>query len=1112
MPSNRSTPPSASDDSLMAQLLDEFTDQLNAGQQPDVEALLVKYPEMSATLRPVLEALQSVYEVSHSGDSPLEPSSGGEAHIKQRRLGDFRVLREIGRGGMGVVYEAEQISLGRTIALKVLPFAAVMDEKAITRFKNEARAAGTLHHPHIVPVHSVGNERGVYYYAMAFIKGLTLAEVIRGLRAQVVSGGGQDRGQLQLEDFMAGATPSKPGSCDEGTSHDTGTFADRVEGKATEPTSPAVSTVRELRAAISTCRGSFDRGFFRRVARIGIEAGEALHHAHEHGIVHRDIKPGNLMLDTAGKLWVTDFGLARIATDPCMTMTGDIVGTLRYMAPEQAQAHRIVVDHRADVYSLGVTLYELMTLQPAFDGVSREALLRQLAFDEPLPPRQINPYIPADLATIVSKAISKSPDERYASAQEMVDDLRAFLDERPIAAKPPTLLQRAGKWSSRNRPLVASAAVILVLSTIGLSISNLLVSRERNEKQAQAARAESEAANARAVNEFITDLLAQADPSNEPDRNIRLRDVLDAAAITIDERFEDQPLVEAAIRYTLGSTYAGLGENTAAEQHLEQSRSLRERELGSEHPDTLTSTLRLAEVIIELGRYSDAERLATESLEISRQSLGADDITTLRSLHTFASAAFHQARYQEAQSLHQEVLERRRRVLGELHPETLGSMHDLATVVCKQGEYEEAASLHKEVLEIKRSVLGNEHPATLTSMQGLANAVYALQRYQEAASLHTEVLGIKRRVLGDEHPATLDSINNLASVVSGLGRNKEAESLFKEVLEIRRRVQGDDHPDTLGCLNNLANVVLGLGRRLEAESLFKEVLEGKRRVLGDEHPGTLSSINNLAVVVYQLGKRLEAESLFKEVLESKRRVLGVEHPETLTGMHNLATLVYELGRYEEAALQFKEVLEMRRRVLGPEHAETLASINDLASAFSGLARYQEAESLFQEVLGLQRRVLGDEHPLTRISVENLSFVYGDWCWHLATDAQPEKRDPEKAIQLARLAVELNPESASNFNNLGVALYQAGQYQESADELEKADAMIDGGDRPHRMFLAMAYWQLGNKERARATFAEGAAWIEENPTEEGSRFRDEAEQLLGLTAEDRAELIADYLRK
>lgn len=1054
----------------MAELLDEFTDQLNAGQHPDLEALLVKYPEISATLRPVLEALQSVYEVSHSGDSPLEPSSVGEAHIEQRRLGDFRVLREIGRGGMGVVYEAEQISLGRTIALKVLPFAAVMDEKAITRFKNEARAAGTLHHPHIVPVHSVGNERGVYYYAMAFIKGLTLAEVIRGLRAQVVSGGGQDRGQLQLKDFMAGVTPAMRGALDKGTSADAGMLARTVEDGATEPTSVAVSTARELRAAISTCRGAFDRGFFRRVARLGIEAGEALHHAHEHGIVHRDIKPGNLMLDTSGKLWVTDFGLARIATDPCMTMTGDIVGTLRYMAPEQALAHRIVVDHRADVYSLGVTLYELMTLQPAFDGVTGEALLRQLAFDEPLPPRQMNPYIPKDLATIVSTAISKSPDERYSSAQEMVDDLRAFLDERPIAAKPPTLLQRAGKWSSRNRPLVASAAVILVLSTIGLSISNLLVSRERNEKQAQAARAESEAANARAVNEFITDLLAQADPSNEPDRNIRLRDVLDAAAITIDERFEDQPLVEAAIRYTLGSTYAGLGENTAAEQHLEQSRSLRERELGSEHPDTLTSTLRLAEVMIELGRYSDAERLATESLEISRQSLGADDITTLRSLHTFASAAFHQARYQEAQSLHQEVLERRRRVLGELHPETLGSMHDLATVVCKQGEYEEAASLHKEVLEIKRSVLGNEHPATLTSMQGLANAVHALQRYQEAASLHTEVLGIKRRVLGDEHPATLDSINNLASVVSGLGRNKEAESLFKEVLE------------------------------------------GKRRVLGDEHPGTLSSINNLAVVVYQLGKRYEAESLFKEVLESKRRVLGVEHPETLTGMHNLATLVYELGRYEEAALQFKEVLEMRRRVLGPEHAETLASINDLASAFSGLARYQEAESLFQEVLGLQRRVLGDEHPLTRISVENLSFVYGDWCWRLATDAQPEKRDPEKAIQLARLAVELNPASANNLNNLGVALYRMGQYQESADTLEKADAMIDGGDRPHRMFLAMAYWQLGNKERARATFAEGAAWIEENPTEEGSRFRDEAEQLLGLTAEDRAELIANYLRK
>jgi eukaryotic-like serine/threonine-protein kinase len=1028
MPSNRSTPPSISDDSLMAQLLDEFTDQLNAGQQPNVEAFLAQNPEIAATLRPVLEALQSVHDMSHSDMSPLEPSSGDEANGKQRQLGDFRILREIGRGGMGVVYEAEQISLGRTVALKVLPFAAVMDEKAITRFKNEARAAGTLHHPNIVPVHSVGNERGVYYYAMAFINGLALAEVIRELRDQVLGEGGGDRSKLQLEELMAGPTYANRRSFDNDSSADDATIDQAGEAKTMESNTVAASTVRELRAAISTCRSAFGRDFFRRVARIGIEAGEALQHAHEHGIVHRDIKPGNLMIDGLSKLWVTDFGLARIATDPCITMTGDIVGTLRYMAPEQALAHRIVVDHRADVYSLGVTLYELVTLQPAFDGVSREALLRQLAFDEPRPPQQINPYVPKDLATIVSKAMSKSPDERYSTAQAMVDDLRAFLDERPIAAKRPTLLQRASKWSARNKPLVASAAVMLVLSTMGLSISNFLVSRERNEKQAQATRAESEAAITRSVNEFLSNLLAQANSYNEPNRNIRLRDVLDRAASTVGDRFHGQPLVEAAIRYTLGNTYCGLREYQPAEQHLEQSRSLRKRELGSEHPDTLTSTLILVEAIQGLGRFSDAERLARETLEISRRSLGVDHLITIVSLASCAEAAF------------------------------------------RLGRYKEAESLHAEVLELRRRVLGNDHPATLGSLNNLANAVYNLQRFEEA------------------------------------------ESLYREALEGFRRVLGDEHPETFGSHFNLARTMFSTGRLREAESLYKEVLENQRRVLGDEHPGTLMSIMNLALVFFRLGKHQESELLHEEVLESKRRVLGHEHPDTLDSMFNLGLLLYNQERCEEAASMHKEVLETRRRVLGPEHPDTLKSINELASAFNCLGQFEEAESLFKEVIGLQRRVLGEEHPATLLSIDNLSIVYGCWCWHLATDADPENRDPEKATELARLAVELNPASADNYNDLGVALYRVGKYQESAEALEKADAMIDGGAPQYRIFLAMAHWQLGNKERARSSFAEGAAWIQENSTEEGIRFRDEAEQLLELSAEDRAELIAEYLSK
>ena len=225
--------------------------------------------------------------------------------------------------------------------------------------------------------------------------------------------------------------------------------------------------------------------FVRSAARLGVQAAEALQHAHDQGVLHRDIKPGNLMLDAEGQLYITDFGLARIETDVGVTMTGDLIGTLRYMSPEQALAKRIVIDQRSDIYSLGATLYELLTLRPLFDGANRQELLKQIAFEDPLKLRQISRTIPRELETIVLKAIEKDLGERYATAGELADDLRAFLEDRPLKARPPTLIQRSAKWSRRHKPLAASGGVILLLATIGLAISTVIVSSQK----AQTARA-----------------------------------------------------------------------------------------------------------------------------------------------------------------------------------------------------------------------------------------------------------------------------------------------------------------------------------------------------------------------------------------------------------------------------------------------------------------------------------------------------------------------------------------------------------------------------------------------------------------------------------------------
>lgn len=373
-------------------------------------------------------------------ERPPEPETVAEP---PKELGDFRIVREIGRGGMGVVYEAEQLSLGRRVALKVLPFASLLDEKAVTRFRNEARAAATLEHTNIVPVFAVGEDRGVYYYAMAYIRGRTLAEIVAALR--------QKSAQALLQKASSAAT---------------------LGADAAPPaTTWNVETHREMEAALSTLPDYDSRDYVSSIVRLMAQAAKALHHAHERGIVHRDIKPGNLMLDETGKIWVTDFGLARIESEAGVTKSGDILGTLRYMAPEQADGRTMTVDHRADIYSLGLTLYQLLVLKPAFTASERGHLLRQIEREDPPPLRRQNPSIPVDLETVVEKAISKDPKDRYDSAEELADDLERVLERRPILAKPPGLISRIGKWTKRHVAAVWAIVFVLLTGVAALAVA-----------------------------------------------------------------------------------------------------------------------------------------------------------------------------------------------------------------------------------------------------------------------------------------------------------------------------------------------------------------------------------------------------------------------------------------------------------------------------------------------------------------------------------------------------------------------------------------------------------------------------------------------------------------
>jgi WD40 repeat protein/tetratricopeptide (TPR) repeat protein len=530
-----SIPSSSRDYGRFDELAEEFAERYRRGERPSLQEYIDRLPEMADEIREMFPALVEVERVE--GDVRDDAIEKRPAVPRLKELGDYRIVRQVGRGGMGVVYEAEQISLGRRVALKVLPGHVVGDRKALERFRREAKAAARLHHTNIVPVFEVGQAGDVAFYAMQFIQGQALDQVIdelgrlrdRGAGPAGDAGAGS-RSDAKLADgtetpmlIASGPRNRKLAHMAESLlSGRLGTEAlDLTSGSplaatdpdASKPFDPDLTAAAESRnpgehfpeppsgagvatsamlpggTAVSSVESSHRRQpYFRGVAQIGRQAAQGLAYAHSRGIIHRDIKPSNLLLDTAGVVWITDFGLAK-ADEDGLTATGDILGTLRYMAPERFRGEG---DARADVYALGVTLYELLTLRPAYHSSDRLKLITQVKTEEPARPRSLDSRIPRDLETIVLKAIEKEPGSRYQSADAMAEDLRRFLADEPIRARQASAAERYWRWARRN-PLIATLGgaltAVLVMATV---ISLIFAGRMANlaEKERSAGQAE----------------------------------------------------------------------------------------------------------------------------------------------------------------------------------------------------------------------------------------------------------------------------------------------------------------------------------------------------------------------------------------------------------------------------------------------------------------------------------------------------------------------------------------------------------------------------------------------------------------------------------------------
>lgn len=996
--SRRNSPAGANsaDDSAdvrVAAAVEAYQAQAQAGRRPDRHAFLAQYPDLAPALGECLDGLDFVNSAANdlSGSSDELVPAGGE--LVPGVIGDYRIIREVGRGGMGVVYEAEQVSLRRRVALKVLPFAAVMDPRALQRFHNEALAAAALDHPHVVRVHGVGHERGVHFIAMQFVDGRTLADLIRERRTPAMAGAGD------TPPLAAGGLPG----------------ADSTVTQAGGPAPRAGATG----VPPSASRTPVDAAYARRVAEWGAQAADALEHAHQLGIVHRDVKPANILVDSRGNLWVADFGLARVTADPGMTETGALLGTPRYMSPEQASAAHGLVDHRTDVYALGATLYELLTLTPAVGGADRADVLRRIAADDPTPPRKLDQHVPADLETIVLKCLAKDPADRYPTAAVLVKDLRRWLTGEPILARKVGRTARTARWVRRN-PRVTAVGVLLAALAAGLAGTSALLWKQRDRAAAAAAaevterqRAERAEAAARrqrdearkAVDAMYTDvaenLLAKL-PNAEPVR----REFL-LKALAYYEQFarddEADPLARygaALANYRMGTLYYFLEDLEKAAGPLHRAVFLLER-------------------------------------------LVADDPESAEYRAALASAFFNRSHVRPGpDGVRANLADRRRAValyegLAAEFPGNLGYAKSLVHISNREG-------------------------LLLQDTQGLEAAEVAHRRGLALAEKAMITFPAERGLRAERAFARID----LGCLALRAGRVDEAAEVLGDGLAdweevFRQDTSAGVREQLAASALILANLRVQAGRPNDARFGYARA-GGLFSRLAAEYPQqmrfstrAIQCANGLLLITSAAGDR---EQLSKLAADLTRELPA--HPAIRVAAARL------LGRH--AALTRQD--RCWKKGSGWEWTRD----TDLFSTAAVL------------------RLIDQNTPPTAAGQNQLA-------WELSVHPEAWPGWSERAVALARVAVRLDPIQGRYWNTLGAAYYRHGEWAAASNAFLTSIRLDPLTGAYDQFFLAMVYWQLGQRDMARYWYQQGVknkVWSD-FPSNDVPQLRAEAAALLGV---------------
>lgn len=664
---------------------------------------------------------------------------------------------------------------------------------------------------------------------------------------------------------------------------------------------------------------------------------EAVQHAHQRGVIHRDLKPDNILVTQAGEPKVLDFGVARLdegaGAMSMGTQAGQLVGTPAYMSPEQLRGDIADIDTRTDVYALGAVLYELLTGQRAFDveGLTlmrtAEVVTRGLNGVQ----RRAMKELPTDLRTIIAKAMETERDRRYSSASELCDDLGRFLDSMPVRARRATTAYVMVKFARRHKPVVggvAAAGLTMLAGVVGIAWQ-----AHKTAEQRDAAR--TEAAVSGAIGEFLANILRSADPENALGRELTVRELLDQSSAMVGD-LRDQPDVEASVRMTLGMTYTSLGVFDQAERHLTRSAEIYNERLGGEDRRTVQAGRHLGILYASSGRAEEAVDLAMRALDVSRRRFGEDD------------------------------------------PETIGATMELARAYEEIGRQPEALALMEETIERARRVLGDDDRNAITLLHNYASSLRNSGRLDEAESLSREVYERRVRLFGPDHPDTLHGLNNLGTVLARLGRTEEAEVMFRDVYEGRRRIFGMGHPTTFNAGQNLLTVLVPRGALDEAEPLCRELVEQARISLGGEHATTLTLMNTWAYILDDRGDLPAAEVVYRSVVDAMERTGRRDHPEGLGPLNNLATCVQRQGRFEEADELYAALLERAARIMPTEHYMYAIFANNRGECLAELGRYDEAETVLLSSERVLRTTLGEQHPRVRRAAGRLADLYERW--------------------------------------------------------------------------------------------------------------------------------------